>query len=149
MKKKFCWSAIGSDSQKLVDTQTLVAHLEFCFIFVLYHLLAKQSKTTKIPNEQPAGRNTQQRVNKNKCANKTNEHKKLLYCCNRWFFLYFDSLFIFEVMITSSTCIVKPKPIAFLPRNMDSFSTQSNILIWGVSVMANVWTICIVYADNP
>ena len=31
-KNKVCWSAIGSDSQKLVDTQTLVAHLEFCCI---------------------------------------------------------------------------------------------------------------------
>ena len=42
MKKKVCWSVIGSDSQKLVDTQKLIAHLN------------------KIPNEQPAGQNTQQ-----------------------------------------------------------------------------------------
>ena len=32
-KKKVCWSAIGSDSQKLVGTQKLVAHLEFCCIY--------------------------------------------------------------------------------------------------------------------
>ena len=30
------WSAIGSDSQKLVDTQTLVAHLEFCPYYCVY-----------------------------------------------------------------------------------------------------------------
>ena len=30
-KKKVCWSAIGSDSLKLVYTQTLVDHLEFTF----------------------------------------------------------------------------------------------------------------------
>ena len=29
MKKEVCWSAIRSDSQKLVDTQKLVAHLDF------------------------------------------------------------------------------------------------------------------------
>ena len=35
-KKKVCWSAIGSGSQKLVDTLTLVTHLEFCcFLFFL------------------------------------------------------------------------------------------------------------------
>ena len=35
-KKKVCWSAIGGDSQKLVDTQMLVANLEFCFLFFLF-----------------------------------------------------------------------------------------------------------------
>ena len=29
-RKKVCWSAIGSDPPKLVDTQKLVAYLEFC-----------------------------------------------------------------------------------------------------------------------
>ena len=37
-KKKVCWSAIGSDSQKLVDTLRLVAHLEFCcFLYFFLH----------------------------------------------------------------------------------------------------------------
>ena len=41
MKKKVCWSAIRSDSQKLVDTQKLVAHLKkvlfSSFLNVFYH----------------------------------------------------------------------------------------------------------------
>ena len=37
-KKKVFWSSIGSDSQSLVDTQMLVAHLEFlCFLFFFLH----------------------------------------------------------------------------------------------------------------
>ena len=46
MKK---WSEIGSDSHKLVDTQTLVAHLEF-YNFPMFFIVF-------------AGRNTQQRTN--------------------------------------------------------------------------------------
>ena len=38
LKKKVCWSAIESDSQSLVGTQTLVAHLEICcFLFFFLH----------------------------------------------------------------------------------------------------------------
>ena len=74
MKKKVCWSAIGSDSQKLVDTQKLVAHLEFCcFLIVFLHgLIMLMNKTKSFLNVfyrfQPcermrkhafAGRNTQ------------------------------------------------------------------------------------------
>ena len=38
-KKKVCWSAIGSDSQKLVDTLKLVAHLEFCCFLYFFIFL--------------------------------------------------------------------------------------------------------------
>ena len=41
MRNKVCWSAMRSDSLKLVDTQKLVAHLEFCC------LLASESQTPK------------------------------------------------------------------------------------------------------
>ena len=37
-KKKVCWSAIGSDSQKLVDTLKLVAHLEFCCFCTFFYM---------------------------------------------------------------------------------------------------------------
>ena len=35
-QKKVCWSAIGSDSQKLIDTQTLVENLEFCCFLLFF-----------------------------------------------------------------------------------------------------------------
>ena len=37
-KKKVCWSAIGSDSQKLVNTLKLVAHLEFCGFYTFFYM---------------------------------------------------------------------------------------------------------------
>ena len=44
-KIKVCWSAIGIDSQKLVDAQKLVVHLEFCFFLLfLYFFLHGRSK---------------------------------------------------------------------------------------------------------
>ena len=49
-KKKVCWLAIGSDSQKLVDTQKLVAHLEFCcFLIVFLHDLLMFMNTNHFP----------------------------------------------------------------------------------------------------
>ena len=38
-RQKVCWSAIGSDSQKLVDTLKLVAHLEFCCFLYFFIFL--------------------------------------------------------------------------------------------------------------
>ena len=68
-KKKVCWSAIESESQKLVDTQTLVAHLEFCsFLFFFLHeplMCMTQNVLWIIPNEQPAfGSHSQSLTNK-------------------------------------------------------------------------------------
>ena len=67
-KKKFCWSGIGSDSQKLVDTQTLVAHLEFILPFSSWALreslvcMKKEvlfSSFSNVFEHAFAGRNTQ------------------------------------------------------------------------------------------
>ena len=143
MKKKVCWSAIGSDSQKLVDTQKLVAHWEFCCTFFFISQCFWSFLTMRAL--------AQACLRWSKYTTKVCFHFFLFYYClmSEHFHCHYPSILFFHNWLTDPTHNKKHQPHIQLPQEHHSVHAKTAKTATRL-VLAKTWSDCpILYRSTP